>query len=148
MDGKLPEIYWYAFWIGFVLISFGGMVFGGVLQHRRNMKALDILKMYAEKGIDPPPAAYEALGQSLDPAKAKAATPEGRAAGAAATNAAIHLGQFVGSVFAAGLTGGIAWWAAEGRGPEWLFYGGVIVTIACLAGAVARLVAVIATREK
>jgi hypothetical protein len=144
MEGKLPEIYWYVFWVGFVIISFGAMTFGGILAHRARLRELDILKSYAEKGIEPPPAVLEALA-GPERQRKTAAKAEGVQAG---VGAGVHLGQFVGSMFAAGLTGGVAWWAAEGRAPEWLFYGAVIVTIACVAGAVARLVAVIATREK
>jgi hypothetical protein len=141
---KLPEIYWYVFWVGFVIIAFGGMMIGGILAHRARLRELDILRSYAEKGIEPPPAMLEALA-GPDRQHQAAAKAEGRQAG---VSAGVHLGQFVGQLFAAGLTGGLAWWAAEGRAPEWLFYGAVIVTIACVAGAVARLVAVIATREK
>jgi hypothetical protein len=110
------------------------------------MKALDILRMYAEKGIDPPPAVFEALArQSLDPPKAQEAKTAGQQAG---VTAGIRLGNFVGSMFAAGMTGGLAWWAAENKAPEWLFYGAVIVTIACVAGAVAHLATVVFTFRK
>ncbi len=144
MDGKLPEIYWYVFWIGFVIISFGGMIFGGILAHRARLKELDILRTYAEKGVEPPPAIVEALSGQAQQHKAAAK----QASEQAAVRASVHLSHFVGSLFAAGLTGGLAWWASEGRAPEWLFYGAVIVTIACVAGAAARLVAVITTPAK
>jgi hypothetical protein len=35
MEGKLPEIYWYVFWIGFVLIAFGSVYLGGGRRIRR-----------------------------------------------------------------------------------------------------------------
>jgi hypothetical protein len=146
MEGKLPEIYWYIFWIGFVLVMTGGMAFAGIINHRRNMKALDILKMYAEKGIEPPPAVFEALAR---PAHEQHKPQEAKTAGQqAGITAGVRLGNFIGSLFGAGMTGGLAWWAAENKGPEWLFYGAVIVTIACLAGAVVHLTTVVFTFRK
>jgi hypothetical protein len=142
---KLPEIYWYVFWVFFVLMSFGGMIFGGILQHRRNMRSLDILKMYAEKGVEPPPAVFEALTKHHDQSKAQEAKTVGQQAG---VTAGVRLGNFVGSLFGAGMTGGFAWWAAENHAPEWLFYGAVIVTIACVAGAVTHLATVVFTFRK
>jgi hypothetical protein len=145
MEGKLPEIYWYLFWVGFVLISFGGMIFGGILRHRARLKELDILRSYAEKGIEPPPAVLDALTTPHDLPKAQAARTAGQQAG---VTAGIRLGNFVGSLVGAGMTGGLAWWAAEARAPEWLFYGAVIVTIACVAGAVTHLATVVFTFRK
>ena len=61
MEHKLPEIFWYLFWIGFVILAFRMAYLGGKSGYDTKMKALDILKMYAEKGAEPPPAMMEEL---------------------------------------------------------------------------------------
>ena len=61
MDGKLPEIFWYLFWIGFVILAFRMAYLGGKSGYDTRMKALEILRMYAEKGTEPPPAMMEEL---------------------------------------------------------------------------------------
>jgi hypothetical protein len=61
MHGKLPEIYWFLFWIGFVILAFRMAYLGGKHGFETRQKALDILKMYAEKGTEPPPAMMEEL---------------------------------------------------------------------------------------
>ncbi len=63
MNGDIPEIYWFLFWIGALAFV---MVLGSclmVLFSRANMKALTLLKLYAEKGIDPPPTLAELLAK-------------------------------------------------------------------------------------
>lgn len=68
MEGNLPEIFWYLFWIGFVVLAFRMAWLGGKSGFEARMKALDILKMYAEKGSEPPPAMMEELTrQAFDP---------------------------------------------------------------------------------
>jgi len=61
MEHKLPEIFWYLFWIGFVILAFRMAYLGGKSGYDTKMKALDILKMYAEKGAEPPAAMMEEL---------------------------------------------------------------------------------------
>lgn len=142
MEGKLPEIYWYVFWVGFVLIAFAGMIWGGRNTHKINMKTLEILRIYAEKGIEPPPSIMEPLTrQLLDPHKQQAKQQ--------ATRQAILLGQFAGGISAAAVTGGIGWWwASEKYEPAWVVYAAAVVAIAAVAGAVSRLIAAIVTHDK
>lgn len=61
MDGKLPEIFWYLFWIGFVILAFRMAYLGGKSGYDTRMKALDILRTYADKGTEPPPAMMSEL---------------------------------------------------------------------------------------
>lgn len=69
MEGKLPEIFWYLFWIGFVLLAFRLAYLGGKAGFDARMRALDILKIYAEKGAEPPPAVMDELTkQAFEPA--------------------------------------------------------------------------------
>jgi len=142
MEGKLPEIYWYVFWVGCVLLSALGMWWGGRNTHNVNMKILEIMRMYAEKGIEPPASVMEPLTrQLLDPHKQQAKQQ--------ATRQAILLGQFAGGISAAAVTGGIGWWwASEKYEPTWVVYAAGIVAIAAVAGAVSRLIAAIVTHDK
>jgi hypothetical protein len=61
MPGHVPEILWFFFWIGFVILAFRMAYLGGKSGYDTRMKALDILKMYAEKGTEPPPAMMDEL---------------------------------------------------------------------------------------
>lgn len=61
MDSNLPEIFWYLFWIFFVILAFRMAYLGGKHGYLTRMRALDILKMYAEKGTEPPAAVMEEL---------------------------------------------------------------------------------------
>jgi hypothetical protein len=65
MDDKLPEIFWYIFWIGFVVLAFRMAYLGGKSGHDQHMRALDILKLYAEKGAEPPPAMMDQLAAKV-----------------------------------------------------------------------------------
>jgi hypothetical protein len=142
MEGKLPEIYWYVFWCLMVRHRCGGVFWGGFNTHKLHMKTLEILRMYAEKGVEPPPSIMEPLTrQILDPHKQKAKEQ--------ATRQAILLGKFAGGMSAAAVTGGIGWWwASEKYEPTWIVYAAGIVAIAAAAGAVSQLIAAIVTRDK
>jgi hypothetical protein len=139
---KLPEIYWYVFWIGFILISFGMMIWGGRQTHKVHMKMLEIMRIYAEKGIEPPPGIMEPLTQQLlDPNKQRAKQE--------ASRQAVLLGKFAGGMAAAAVTGGIGWWwYSEGYEPAWVVYAAGIVAIASAAGAISQLIAAIVIRDK
>jgi hypothetical protein len=64
------------------------------------MKALEILRGYAEKGIEPPPAMLEMLTGQMGETEAAQA---GREIGKRAAN-------FTGLLVSACVAGGIAWW--------------------------------------
>src|SRR5262245_42001141 len=118
MDGKLPEIYWYVFWCVVVGWCFIGLFIAGRNDHKRNMKALEILQTYAEKGIEPPPGILEPLTKQVFERTAQQAEAK-----KAATRGATYLGRFAGGLAAAGLTGGIAWWWFTAKiQPEWVAY--------------------------
>jgi hypothetical protein len=68
MEGKLPEIFWYLFWIGFVILAFRLAYLGGKAGFDVRMRALDILKQYADKDIEPPAAVMDELTrQAFEP---------------------------------------------------------------------------------
>lgn len=141
MEGKLPEIYWYVFWIGVVLISFGAAYLGGRSGHERAMKALDILKMYAEKGIEPPPAMIEQVArQVLDAGKPGQQTPpNGRSA---------LIQGFIGFLFMACVSGGLYYWLRDQSGPSWAIYASQATMAFFGFGSFGFLLVTVFTREK
>jgi hypothetical protein len=65
MSGEVSPMLWFLFWVG---LSVGVLSFGffmAIVIHRGNMKALEVLRTYAEKGIEPPPAIVEMLTNHL-----------------------------------------------------------------------------------
>jgi hypothetical protein len=114
MEGKLPEIYWYIFWIGVVIISFGAAYMAGRGGHQARMKALDILKMYAEKGAEPPPAMMEQLArQAFESSQPQTPKRQGRAA---------LIQSFIGFVFMACVSYGFKMWLTDAEAPSWMIY--------------------------
>lgn len=63
MDGELPEIFWYLFWIGFVVLAFRMAYLGGKHGFETRLKAIEVLRLYAEKGAEPPPAVMSELAR-------------------------------------------------------------------------------------
>jgi len=112
MSSAVPPMLWFLFWVGLSIgvISFG--FFMAIIIHRGNMKALEILRAYAEKGIEPPPAVFEMLNRQMGGTEA---TRAGREIGAKA-------GNFTGLLVAACIAGGIAWWRMNEGGPQWMVY--------------------------
>lgn len=112
MSNQVPPMFWFVFWAALSagVLSFG--FFMAIIIHRGNMKALEILKAYAEKGIEPPPAILEMLTRHLGDTEASKA---GREMGQKA-------GNFTGLVAAACAGGGIAWWRLNEGGPQWVVY--------------------------
>src|SRR5690242_11472490 len=105
---QVPPFLWFLFWVGLAvgILSFG--FFMAIIIHRGNMKALEVLKAYAEKGIEPPPAVVEILTRQMgDTEAARAGRDIGRKAG-----------NFTGLLVAACVAGGIAWWRMNERGPQ------------------------------
>jgi|EndMetStandDraft_4_1072995.scaffolds.fasta_scaffold799123_1 hypothetical protein len=135
MHDKLPEIYWFCFWIFVVLISLGSAYMGGRGGFIVNMRKLDILKMYAEKGAEPPPAVLEHL--ATEPLQ-KPVKRDPRAT---------HLQAFIGFLFMACTSWGLHAWLEGRGGPAWA----VIATAAALAffaiGAFGFLLAALITRQ-
>jgi hypothetical protein len=141
MEGKLPEIYWYVFWIGLVLIAFGTAYMGGRAGHIRAMKALDILKMYAEKGAEPPPNMVEQLTrQALDTGKSQ--TPPAQDARGALIQG------FIGFLFTACLAWGAGQALAAYDGPEWAKIAAQGAMAFFGLGSLGFLIAALLTRSK
>jgi hypothetical protein len=128
--GGVP--YWFIFWTGFWILGLAAALFGGAMGHRSKMKALEILRLYAERGIEPPAVLSDHLVQA-HPQQHRWKHPSGRAH---------HLGSFVFSFFMGGAAAGLAWWWQEAaKEPRWVFYASVIAAAAFAMGGLAHLIA-------
>jgi hypothetical protein len=131
-------MFWFLFWVG---LSVGVLSFGffmAVIIHRGNMKSLEILRAYAEKGIEPPPAVVEMLTRQMGETEAARA---GRDIGKKA-------GNFAGLLVAACVAGGIAWWRMHAGGPQWVVYFFAISAVFFGVQAIAFLLASITASKK
>lgn len=134
MNGDVPEIYWYFFWVGLAIVVEAFGFYMVTVIHRRNMKVLELLKAYAEKGLDPPPAVAELLSdQGKDPGRASA-----RGA---------RLERFIGFSFTACVIGGVAWWLVDAAGPPWAVYPAVCAAVFFSVGAFGFLATAVVTPE-
>jgi hypothetical protein len=138
MDGKLPEIFWYVFWIFFVLGCFGAAWVAGRNIHARRMKALDILRMYAEKGAEPPPAMMDRLAEQAYE------TPKPGAPAADPRGALIQ--GFIGFTFMACILFAAKLWLQDARAPNWSIYAAQAGEAFFGFGAFGLIVAAIVTR--
>jgi hypothetical protein len=111
MNGAVPEIFWFVFIAAAVVSTIASITYGLTLEHRRRMRALDILKMYAENGAEPPPLITERLAeQILEPEKSPSLSQKRRGA---------LMQGFMGLLYSGCATYGIAWWLTESGGPLW-----------------------------
>lgn len=136
MSGELPEIYWYLFWVGvlafMVVFAFTMMT----LVHRRNMKAIELLRSYAEKGIEPPSAISELLSETAEPDRRWKSTRRGA-----------MLQSFIGMLFTACIAGGVAWWRVDEGGPQIVIYIFGVAAVFWGVSALGLLVAALFTRD-
>lgn len=113
MDGKLPEIFWYVFWIFLTIVAFGMAHLAGRSAHQTRMKALDILKMYAEKGAEPPPAMMDRLAEHAFAPEQSHRIKDGRGA---------LIRGFIGFTFMACVLFGVYRWLVDEHAPNWAVY--------------------------
>lgn len=107
------------------------------------LKAIEVLRTYAEKGQEPPPGLAEAVHQIGKPPPPAVPPPR-------RVPRDEHLAHFAGSIVIAIGAAGVAWWrgaAQHGGQPEGLMVFAIIVAIFFAASAAARLVGVITTRD-
>lgn len=140
MHDKLPQIYWYLFWIGVVILAFRMAYLGGKSAFLVRMRALDILKTYAEKGTEPPPAMMEELAVQAFEKKPSSSTGEIPRSGL--------LMFFLGFLFMASVCWGARALLMSHGAPDWT----VVTSTAAMAffglGAVGNLLAALFTRQK
>lgn len=137
MNGEVPEIYWYVFWVGLALVVEAFGFYMATIIHRRNMRVLDLLKSYADKGIEPPAGVAALLGEQVgDPGRAWKSTPRGA-----------RLERFTGFLFTACVIGGVAWWLVDSSGPAWAVYPAVSAAVFFSVGALGILLGAVVTPE-
>ncbi|MEO8314915.1 MAG: hypothetical protein ABI645_08990 [Pseudomonadota bacterium] len=140
MNGTLPQIYWYVFMAVAIGSTIAAITFGTVLEHRRRMRALDILKMYAEKGAEPPAAITQRLAEQILESENSPSTVRKR-------QGALIQG-FLGLLYSGCAMGGIAWWLTAANGPEWAIIATYCGTAFFGLGAVGMLSAAIFSHDK
>lgn len=130
-----------------------GIVFGsgiiisvGVtwLQQRSRIKAIEVLKTYADRGEEPPPSVLEAVARINWPPGVVAPPPP------RPPTRGDHLSHVAGSTVLALGAAGVVWWRAlAGRGaPEPLLVVAIIVAVFFAGAAAARLVAALTTGDE
>jgi hypothetical protein len=137
MSGEVPEIYWYLFWVGLAIVIEGFGFYMAFIIHRRNMRVLDLLKSYVEKGIDPPSGVAALLSEQV--------SEPGRAWKSSARGA--RLQRFIGFLFTGCVIGGVAWWLIDTAGPPWAVYPAVSAAVFFSVGAVGFLLTAVVTPE-
>ena len=105
---------------------------------KAKLKAIDVLKVYAERGQEPPASVVDAVNQIGRPPPPPAPRVQSRAE---------HLTHVAASVVLSIGAGGVAWWRAHQPVPGGLMVWALIVAIFFAAAAAARLVAAISTRD-
>jgi hypothetical protein len=138
MHGKLPEIFWYLFWIGFVILAFRMAYLGGKAGFDARMRALDILKIYADKGTEPPPAMMQELAERAFE-KPPAATKDPRVG---------LLSSFIGFLFMACASWGLHAWLAGSGAPLWQTAAAMASVAFFGIGALGFLLAALFSRSK
>ena len=129
MSGHVSETAWFLFWVGVVVVVMSWAWFMAIIIHRHNMKALEVLRLYAERGEEPPAAIAEPLMRHLSQAGPPKRSERSR-----------HRQGFAFCLFSAGAWAGVAWWRADvGGEPRWIFYVAVIVAVAFACGALGAL---------
>ena len=112
------------------------------LQSRTKMRAIEVLKTYAEKGQEPPASVLDAVNRMNSPFP-QGAQPAPKPMREQSRGE--HLMHVAGSVGLALGAGAVIWWRAplEHEHPGWLLITAVFVAIFFTAAAAARLVGAI-----
>lgn len=136
----MPEIYWYLFWVGVVLIVTAVFISGGIIAHRHRMEMLKILRSYADKGVEPPPALADELARQIfaPPAHANAER-HGRGA---------LLRGFLGASFTACVAWGLNQWIVERSATGWAVHASWAAFAFFAIAAFGLLLAAVTTRDK
>jgi hypothetical protein len=136
----MPEIYWYVFWVGVVLIVTGLFIWGGIVAHRQSTEVLKILRSYADKGVEPPSALADQLAKQI------LAPPLGSRAERQTRRALLR--GFLGALFTACVAWALNQWIVEQEGPSWLVYASWALFAFFGFTAFGLLLAAVTTREK
>ena len=145
MNDGLPEIYWFVFWMAVFLALVAWGFYTAITTHRRNMKALEVLKTYAEKGAAPPDAIADQLARQILSSPGSSAekwnsSPRDR------RNALLR--SFIGFTFMSCVAWGLNSWLLDSEGAKWAIYASEAARAFFGFGAFGLLVAAVLTREK
>lgn len=135
----MPEIYWYVFWVGVVLIATGLFIWGGIVALRDRMEVLKILRLYAERGVDPPQVLADQLAKQVfgPPAKPRAERHRRDAL----------LRGFLGASFTACVFWGVNEWIVEKGGTGVMLYASWAAFSFFAVSAFGLLLAALTTRD-
>ena len=115
------------------------------VEYRSRSKALDVLRVYAEKGQEPPASVINALTVATAPTAKSAADPAPPSMWPRPTRAT-HMAHLAGSLVCGLGAAGIAWWRWPDNGePGPLVIWAVVIAIFFAGGVAARLVGVLTT---
>jgi hypothetical protein len=144
MGDHLPAIYWYVFWsaVATGLVAYG--IFDVAMKHRRNIKALDILKTYAEKGGEPPPAIADQLTRQILGSKGSEASANDRSSQKRRDEL---LRLFIAFVFMACVASGLHAWLIDSGGARWAVHASFAARAFFGFGAFGLLLATLVTRK-
>jgi hypothetical protein len=135
MTGSVPPMLWYL--LCFIAFAVFPLVMV-VAIHRHRMKVLEILRFYAEKGVEPAPGLTEMLARQVsEPGDKWKSTARGS-----------RLNLFGGYLFIACLMGCLAWWRFDAGGPQWAIYAAVGSAVFFGVGALGFLVAALVSSDK
>jgi hypothetical protein len=114
------------------------------LQQRTKIRSIEVLKIYAEKGHEPPASVLEAVNKISWPFPTNAPPPPRPMRDQSRGE---HLSHLAGSWSLAIGSGLVLWWQAHDPHPqlEWLFITAIFTTIFFTAAGAARLVAALTT---
>jgi hypothetical protein len=114
------------------------------LQQRAKMKAFEVLRVYAEKGQEPPASVLDTVNRINWPFPGNGAPPPKPMR---EQSRGEHLSHFAGSVCIAVGSGAVLWWRLSDPNPrfEWLMITAIFTTIFFTASGAARLVAALTT---
>ncbi len=135
MQGHVPELAWYLLAVGFVAFAIILPIWFGIwMGHGMQLRALQLLRIYAEKGEEPPASVLDAAFRG-----SAAGPPPGRRR----TGRAEQMERFVWAAACAAAAAGVAWWRSAAGGPAWVVYAASIAGAVLAVGAMARLVVAI-----
>jgi hypothetical protein len=116
------------------------------LQQRTKVRAIEVLKIYAEKGQEPPASVLETVNRINWPFPPNAAPPPKPMS---QQSRAEHLSHLAGSWGLAIGSGLVIWWLARDPQPrlEWLLITAIFAAVFFTAAGAARLVAALAAGD-
>jgi hypothetical protein len=133
--GSLPPILWYLLAVVAFAVFPLTMVFA---IHRHHMKVLELLRFYAEKGTEPPPAVAEVLMKQISQPDEKWKR----------TKRGALLQTFGANLFVACILAGVSWWRLDVGEPRWAVYWAVCSTAFFAVFAFGVLIAALTTSDK